>query len=304
MSEALNATSGAAAADVTAVITALWVYPVKSCAGVQVQEALLLDTGLEFDRAWMVVDEHGVFVTQREMPRMALIRPQLRYEDMVLRAPGMLALHIAFDRVEAPLRVRVWNDEVNAYDMGPIAAQWFSDFLGAKVRLVRFDPDEKRASSLRWTQGVEALNQFSDGYPLLLLSDASLAALNEKLQAGGGAAVAMTRFRPNIVLGDPAGGVAGAWVAHDEDRLGELRIDTEQGPVRLKPVKPCSRCTIPNIDPLTALSSPTVNDMLQSYRQDPRLNGALSFGMNAIVLQGNECLLRVGQAITADYRFE
>lgn len=303
MSHALSEISGVEAADVKAAITGLWVYPVKSCAGVPVQEALLLATGLAFDRAWMVVDVYGVFVTQRALPRMALIRPQLKGRDMVLRAPGMLALHIALDQVEEPVRVRVWDDEVKAYDMGPVAAQWFSDFLGAKVRLVRFDPVEKRVSSPQWTEGVEALNQFSDGYPLLLLGEASLAALNEKLRARGAAAVGMERFRPNIVLGNPDGGTADGLLAHDEDRLDELRIGTGQGLVRLKPVKPCARCPIPNIDPATAISSPQVNDMLQTYRQDPRLQGALSFGMNAIVLQGSDHLLKVGQSITANYRF-
>jgi uncharacterized protein YcbX len=302
VSESLSETSGALAADVNAVIAGLWVYPVKSCAGVPVQEAILLDTGLEFDRAWMVVDEHGVFLTQRELPRMALIRPQLKYHDMVLRAPGMLALHIALDQVEQPVRVKVWKDEVRAYDMGAIAAQWFSDFLGVKARLVRFDPEEKRLSSARWTGGVEALNQFSDGYPLLLLGEASLAALNEKLRASGSAAVGVERFRPNIVLGSPAGGEALA--AHDEDSLGKLQIRTEQGLVRLQPVKPCARCPIPNIDPATAVSSPEVGDMLQRYRRDARLQGALSFGMNAIVLHGSEQLLKLGQPITASYRFD
>jgi uncharacterized protein YcbX len=213
----------------------------------------------------------------------------------------MLALHIAFDRVEAPLRVRVWNDEVQAYDMGPIAAQWFSDFLGAKVRLVRFDPDEKRASSLRWTQGVEALNQFSDGYPLLVISEASLGHLNARLQAQGAAAVGMERFRPNIVLGHADGS---EMAPHDEDRLDVLHIATEQGAVQLKPVKPCARCPIPNIDPATATSSPEVGDMLQSYRQDARVNGAPTFGMNAIVLRGNDHLLKLGQTVGASYCFD
>src|SRR5580765_5418178 len=97
--------------DLQATIARLFVYPVKSCAGVELPEALLTETGLEFDRAWMVVDAHGEFVTQRELPRMALIRPQMKHLEMVLRAPGMLALHVAFDRVEAPVRVKVWNDE-------------------------------------------------------------------------------------------------------------------------------------------------------------------------------------------------
>ena len=116
--------------DLQATIARLYVYPVKSCAGVELHEALLIETGLEFDRAWMVVDAAGEFVTQRELPRMALIRPKLKHHEMVLRAPGMLALHIALDAVEEPVRVTVWDDEVAAYDMGDIAAQWFSDFLG------------------------------------------------------------------------------------------------------------------------------------------------------------------------------
>jgi len=126
--------------------------------------------------------------------------------------------------------------------------------------------------------------------------------LNEKLQAAGATAVGMARFRPNIVLGDLSGdnGLA----PHDEDRLDLLKIATEQGVVQLKPVKPCPRCPIPNIDPATAQSSPEVGDTLQTYRQDPRLKGAVSFGMNAIVLQGTDHLLRVGQSVTASYNFD
>jgi uncharacterized protein YcbX len=275
---------------------------VKSCAGVQVQDVILTETGLEFDRAWMVVDDKGHFLTQRELPRMALIKPQLRHSDMVLRAPGMLALHIALDQVEEPVRVQVWQDDVQAYDMGAIAAQWFTDFLGQPARLVRFDPEHKRACSTEWTDGVEALNQFSDGYPLLVISEASLANFNEKLVAAGSAAVGMERFRPNIVLGDATGGEGLA--PHDEDRIDLLQIETEQGAVQLKPVKPCPRCPIPNIDPATATSSPEVGDMLQSYRQDARVNGALTFGMNVIVLAGIDHQLKVGQRAGASYLFE
>ena len=291
-----------APADLAAVVSRLYVYPVKSCAGVRVEQALLTETGLEFDRAWMVVDGNGDFLTQREMPRMALVKPQLKHYEMVLRAPGMLALHIALDQVEAPVRVRLWKDEVAAYDMGPIAAQWFTDFLGAPARLVRFDPSYRRISSLQWTGGIEALNQFNDGYPVLVISEASLEHFNEKLLARGHAAVGMERFRPNIVLGHPADGPELA--PHDEDRLALLQIGTEQGAVQLKPVKPCPRCPIPNIDPATALSSTEVGDLLQSYRQDVRVHGAVTFGMNAIVLQGIDHLLRVGQSVGANYRFD
>jgi uncharacterized protein YcbX len=286
--------------EFSAVIAQLFIYPVKSCAGVALNEAIVTETGLDLDRAWMVVDEHNDFLTQRELPRMALVVPQLRSNDIVLRAPGMLALHLAIDQVEAPVRASVWGEEVAAYDMGATAAQWFSDFLGVKARLVRFDPAHRRSSSLDWTGGVEALNQFSDGYPLLLTSEASLAGLNYKLRAAGQDPVTMARFRPNIVLGDAPGASP---LAHDEDRLQTIDIATNDGSVRLRPVKPCPRCPIVNVDPLLASSTPAVHDMLQSYRQDARLQGALSFGMNSIILQGFDQQLKVGQTVTGRYQF-
>ncbi len=285
-----------AAEAFSARIARLFVYPVKSCAGAELTEAVLTPAGLDLDRAWMVVDERGEFVTQRELPRLALVKVQLRHQDVVLRAPGMLALHLAIDAVEAPTRVRVWDDEVPAYDMGATAAQWFSDFLGQRLRLVRFDPDHRRLSNLKWTGGVEAPNQFNDGYPVLVLGEAALAGLNERLAKAGRAPVGIERFRPNIVL---AGGEA-----HDEDRVGELRIAADGGPVVLRLVKPCARCPIPNIDPATAEGGTVVTDALQAYRADPRVGGALTFGMNAIVMEGEDRVLRVGQPVQGDWRFD
>ncbi len=281
--------------DVTTRIARLFVYPVKSCAGVELSEAILTETGLDLDRAWMVVDAQGGFVSQRELPRMALVKVQLKHSEVVLRAPGMLALHLAIDAVEEAVKVRVWDDEVSAYDMGSVAAQWFTDFLGQKLRLVRFDPDHRRLSSLRWTGGVEALNQFSDGFPLLVASEGSLAELNRRLAAAGHDAVGIERFRPNIVL-------AGL-EAQDEDRLDVLRIAAD-GEVQLRLVKPCPRCPIPDIDPATGLVSPEVSQTLQAYRSNERVNGAVTFGMNAIVLQGLDQTLRVGQAVTGAWRFD
>jgi uncharacterized protein len=280
--------------DVTTRIARLFVYPVKSCAGVEVQEAVLTETGLDLDRAWMVVDADGEFVSQRDLPRMALVKVQLKLHEVVLRAPGMLALHLAIDAVEAPARVRVWDDEVPAYDMGAIAAQWFTDFLGRPLRLVRFDPEHRRLSDRKWTGEIEAANQFSDGYPLLVTSEGSLAELNRRLTAAGQPAVGIERFRPNIVL-------AGL-DAQDEDRLEVLHIAADQE-VQLRPVKPCKRCSIPDIDPATAQLTPAVNDALRSYRGNPLMGGAVTFGMNAIALQGFEQTLRVGQAVTAQWRF-
>ena len=288
--------------DFSSLISALYVYPIKSCAGVQLDEVILTETGLEFDRAWMVVDDKGEFLSQRELPRIALIQPQLKHYEMVLRAPGMLALHIKLDEVEAPVRVRVWGDEVAAFDMGKVAAQWFSDFLGTTARLVRFDPDHKRICDTDWTDGTEALNQFSDGFPLLVISEASLAQLNGKLEAKGSPAVSMSRFRPNIVLATlPAGDDL---APHDEDRLDVLHISTGENSIQLKPVKPCARCPIPNIDPVTALSSHDVGDMLQTYRSDPRVDGGVTFGMNAVVLDGFEQTLKTGQKVSANYKFD
>ncbi len=296
-------------ADVQARISRLFVYPVKSCAGVELSEALLTETGLDLDRAWMVVDSEGEFLSQREAPRMALIQPAFKRggTELQLRAPGMLALHLRVDAVEAPTRVRVWDDEVPAYDMGDIAAQWFTDFLGLneqglpradapKYRLVRFDPEHRRLSDRKWTGDAEALNQFSDGYPVLVLGQAALDGLNTRLQAQGHAPVDIRRFRPNIVLE--------GLEAHDEDRVGPLQIATAEGEAVLLPVKPCPRCPIPNIDPETAQSSPEVNDTLQTYRQDARVKGALTFGMNSIVTAGVDHVLRVGQPVRASYRFD
>ena len=276
-------------------VSALYVHPIKSCAGIAVGEALLVETGLEFDRAWMVTDEQGEMLTQRERPRLALVQPTFRTQDMVLRAPGMLALHLRLDTVEAPTRVRVWDDIVKAYDMGALAAQWFSDFLGRKVRLARFDPEEKRLSEARWAGAVLAENAFADGFPLLVAGSASLDDLNQRLAARGQAAVGMERFRPNLVLDGLR-----PW---DEDHIDELEIDTAQGPVRLRLVKPCTRCTIPNVDPATGEPTTEPGDTLAGFRADPRMDGALTFGMNAVVLSGFEHTLQIGQSVRANFAF-
>jgi len=286
--------------DVDVRIAQLLVHPVKSCAGIALDEGLLVETGLEFDRAWMVVDGDGRFLTQRELPRMALIRPTLRQLDMVLRAPGMLALHISLDTVEQPVQVQVWKDTVAAYDMGDLAAQWFTDFLGPRdgkrLRLVRFDPAHKRLSNRKWTGDIEAENAFSDGYPLLVASTEGLAEVNRRLALAGQAPVTMARFRPNLVLD--------GLDANGEDHVDEITFDTPEGPVRLRLVKPCSRCPIPDIDPQTAEPGHAVGDVLAGYRADARLDGAITFGMNAVIVEGIERALKVGMAGGATYRFD
>lgn len=284
-------------ADLQGHIARLFVHPVKSCAGTEVQEALLTEAGLELDRAWMVVDAHGTFLSQRTLPRMALVRPRVVGQELVLQAPGLPELRLGVGAAVAGTTVMVWKDTVPALDTGDMAARWLSTFLGQPCRLVRFDPAHRRLSSLDWTGGLEAPNRFSDGYPVLVAGEASLDDLNQRLRAAGHAAVGMERFRPNVVLG----GIE----AFDEDRVEQVCIGTGDGQeVHLRLVKPCARCPIPNVDPATAESHPAVGDTLRTFRQDPRLDGAITFGMNAIVRQGAGQVLRVGQPIAADLRFD
>ena len=156
---------------------------------------------------------------------------------------------------------------------------------------------EAQTAVLLRSGALPAENAFSDGFPLLVASEASLDDLNQRLQAAGHATVGMERFRPNVVFA--------GMQAHDEDRVDRVRIDTGAGQeVHLQLVKPCARCPIPDIDPATALSHPAVGDTLRTYRQDKRLAGAITFGMNAIVRQGAGQMLRVGQRVAANLRFD
>ena len=284
-----------AAPESAALLSALHVYPIKSCGGVVLDAGLLVETGLEFDRAWMVVDGQGELLTQRELPRMALVQPTFKGSELVLRAPGMLALHLRLDTVEAPTRVRVWNDVVKAYDMGGLAAQWFSDFLGQKLKLARFDPEQQRLADAQWTGDIAAEAAFADEFPLLVANTASLDDLNTRLAARGAAPVTMARFRPNLVLSGLQ-----PW---DEDHLHELLFSTPDGPVRLRLVKPCSRCSIPNVDPISAATGHEPGDTLAGFRADPRLKGAVTFGMNAVVVEGLERVLKVGQTAEVSWSF-
>ncbi len=293
--------------DVSGVISRLFVYPVKSCAGIEVQAALLTATGLELDRAWMLVDQHGEFVTQREQPRMALIQPRLDGLELALFAPDMSPLQLKGDPGDRLVAARIWGETVLAYDAGELAAQWFRRFLAgdsaspvgsrsSDYRLVRFDSKCQRRSNLHWTGGRQALNQFSDGYPVLVVGQASLDELNVRLGATGSGPVGIERFRPNVVVS--------GMESHDEDRLDTVHIETPTQSVVFELVKPCPRCPIPNIDPVTALSSPEVGDTLQTYRQDPRVDGAVTFGMNAMVLEGVGATVRVGQRVHANFKFD
>lgn len=282
------------------ILTELHLYPIKSCAGVSLREATLTAAGLTsehiYDREWMVVDAQGQFLSQREHPRMALIQPRIKADTLLLRAPGMLGLEIPLDLPHPDsartIEVSVWQDRLRAYDCDEVTATWFSRFLGLPCRLVRFHPDAQRSADKNWTEGVEAPALFADGFPMLVLSTASLADLNERLVAQGRAAVAMDRFRPNIVIS----GVE----AFEEDHAAALKI----GAATIRPVKPCSRCPIPSVDAQTGETGPDPLDILRTYRADPRVGGGITFGMNAILVEGEGEILRLGQEVQLDLAFQ
>jgi uncharacterized protein YcbX len=278
-------------------LTQLILYPIKSCAGMPVPAATLLDAGLSaqgvHDREWMVVLEDGQFLTQREYPRMALIRPRSEGDSLHLSMPGQpdLALALAWRGTEAPRRVRVWDDLVDAADCGDAAAGWFSAALGTACRLVRFRHDVIRPTSVKWTGGVASQTRFADGYPLLLIGQASLDDLNLRLAAAGRAPLPMDRFRPNLVVD--------GLEAFEEDYLEALH----DADVAIRPVKPCGRCPIPSIDQATAIPGPDPLDILQTYRANARMEGAVCIGMNCIVVRGAGSALRTGQVLDAELAF-
>jgi len=280
-------------------ITALTLYPIKSCAGIPLQTATVSATGLShhnvYDREWMLVDSNGQFLTQRSHPAMALIVPQLRAIGLVVHAPGMAPLEIASTPLQpgsAPtIEVQIWDDIVSAHDCGDQAAAWFSQVIGLACRLVRFDPGFKRLASKKWTLDADAPTRFADGYPMLLISQGSLDDLNRKLQAQGRTPLPMNRFRPNIVID----GVD----AFEEDFLETLQA----GPVCLQPVKPCTRCQMPAIDQASGEIGPDPMDILLTYRANPRVDGAVTFGVNMIVREGDGAILRIGQDIEGELAF-
>jgi uncharacterized protein YcbX len=270
-------------------------YPIKSCAGISVPNARLTGAGLVVDgmcdREWMVVDEGGRFLTQREHPRMALVTPGFKDDALTLSAPGMAPHQVGRDPVPFARAVQIWDDTVLAEDCGDASAAWFAQAIGAPCRLVRFPDSARRLTSTRWTGGVAAPTRFADGYPVLLIGAASLDDLNARLATAGRPALPMNRFRPNLVIDglDP----------FEEDYVEQFAL----GAAVLKPVKPCPRCPIPSIDQATGVPGADPLDILQAYRRKPQLDGAVCFGMNCIVTAGTGTPLTVGLDVQAPLAF-
>jgi uncharacterized protein YcbX len=265
-------------------LAALYLYPVKSCRGIAVTQATLTAAGLEHDREWMIVTPEGRFMTQREVPRLALIATDLGDDGLTLAAPGAGRLVVPLESGGDVRQVTVWGEHCTAFDQGEPAARWLTELLGRPLRLVRFDPSHRRLSDSMWTGGVEAPNRFSDGYPLLAISRASLDDLNARLPVP----LPMDRFRPNLVFeGLPPYG---------EDALDDLVA----GNVRLRRVKPCTRCAITTTNQATAeVEGDEPLRTLKSYRWDKALRG-VTFGQNLIVVAGAGASLRAGMELRAE----
>lgn len=280
-----------------AILSQLILYPIKSCAGMAVEEAVATVSGLRargvHDREWMLVNGEGQFLTQREYPRMATIVPRVEGDALLVTAPGMAPLRLALARdTTAPTRrVQIWDDVVDAGDCGDAAARWFEEVLGDACRLVRFRPGLERPTSTKWTGGAPSSARFADAYPLLLIGAAALEEINARMLAAGREALPMNRFRPNLVVEgtDP----------FEEDYTESLSTDG----IVIKPVKPCARCPIPAVDQATGIPGPDPLDILQSWRGKAILDGAVCVGMNCIVLEGAGGVLRRGQELDVALSF-
>jgi uncharacterized protein len=265
----------------TATLAGIYIYPVKSAAGIACSEAMLGPHGLLHDREWMVVDAAGRFVTQRNEARLALLQTAIADGRLLLSSPVGAGPRLELQHEGEMRQVQVWGASVPAFDAGAQAAQFVSDLLGRLVRLVRFDLRHRRLSNQDWTLGHEVPTLFSDGYPMLVLSQGSIADLATRV----GHDLPVQRFRPNLLLG----GVA----AYAEDAAVEMIV----GSVRIALTKACTRCVITTIDHVRGeRTGEEPLRTLKTYRHDPALRGVV-FGRNAYATSGVGSTLRCGDAV-------
>jgi uncharacterized protein YcbX len=225
-------------------------------------------------------------VTQRELPRLALIEAHTDAATLQVQAPGMPPLTVQREAAGVARAITVWKFDGSGIDCGDEAAAWFSRLLETELRLVMFDVEVPRLCDPAWTPDTPAVTEFSDGFPILVISEASLDDLNSRLPRK----LPMQRFRPNIVID----GVA----AYDEDRIHELVA----GEVRLRLVKPCTRCAITTTDQDSGTrDGDEPLRTLKSYRFDAQLRGVL-FGQNAIIVSGVGQQLAVGDRFTIRWK--
>jgi uncharacterized protein YcbX len=266
-------------------VAALFCYPIKSCRGIALNRARLTERGITRDREWMIVGADGRFLTQRDLPRMALIDARVDDDALLLSAPGMDDICVRLDLEGPAVPVTIWRDALTARDQGDAAARTLSGWLGRPVRLVRFDPDVRRPCNPEYA-GTGMHHAFADGYPVLVIGQASLDDLNARLTQS----LPMNRFRPNIVLS----GID----AYDEDHISEIAIGT----ATLRLVKPCARCRITTTDQATGEVGHEPLPTLATYRHDPRVDG-VTFGVNATIVSGVGGQIAVGDAAHCVFNF-
>lgn len=268
-------------------LTELFIYPVKGCRGLPVASATLDALGLVGDRRFMIVDPAGRFLSQRSHPRMALIGTAINATTLTLTSGGKesLAVRRASDPA-APLRpVEVWGSiGLQAEDCGDHAAAWVSDAISSSARLVRAGAAFHRPVKPDKARAGDAVS-FADAFPFLMISEASLADLNEHLAARGEDALPMNRFRPNFV-------VAGC-PAFAEDTWPRLRI----GDVDFRAGGNCARCVVTTTNQETAERGKEPLRTLASYRRDPAEPTDVIFGQN-LIHETKSGILRIGDPVT------
>ncbi|MCQ9615589.1 MOSC N-terminal beta barrel domain-containing protein [Paenalcaligenes niemegkensis] len=286
-------------------ITDLYVYPIKSCAGLSLQSSPISSRGLKWDREWVIVNSSGQMVTQRTLPRLALVAPTVSETHLHLVAPGMAPFMLSLDAAVSPtIAVTVWSAQTLGYDEGDAVAAWLSTYLsvdGESYRLLRTHPQAKRRIGERWLEAwqkqsqyeSELLNQtafaFADGFPFLICNRASLDELNAEIQKQGDAPIAMERFRPNIVLS--------GLDAYEEDYL----LTLQGGGNAFAKLKDCTRCLLPNVEPLTAEVGHQPWNALSDTRQ---FEAGVLFGVNAGLSDVSpEGVIRVGQRLDVAFNF-
>lgn len=252
------------------------IYPVKSLAGIHLTSWQVTETGFQYDRKWMLVDSLGQFLSQRRLPKMALIKTALTADQLILSAPNQQDLSLPLVPTEGDMIIStIWHDQCNARSVSEEANAWFSDFLATDCRLVYLPNEVIRAVDTKYAQATDQVS-FADGFPFLLIAENSLVALNQAMQLN----LTMNRFRPNLVI-------AGC-ESYAEDSWREIRI----GDIDFRLPKPCSRCAVPSIDPETAQ---TGKEPLATLNRLRRWQNKIYFGQNAI---HNQCgILTVGDSV-------
>ena len=245
------------------ILSQIYIYPIKSLAGIRVERWPVNDNGLLYDRKWMLVDKQGKFLSQRRLPKMALIKPLIAQDSLFLSAPERQNLSIPLESNDGDdIEVGIWNDSCLAKTVSEQADAWFSDFLGTQCRLVYHPDDRHRRVDQRYALPSDQ-TAFSDGFPFLIVSENSLNRLNAVLESP----VGINRFRPNLVIADCE--------AYAEDSWRRIAING----IAFRLPKPCSRCAIPGIDPETAISN---KEPLATLSRLRKWEKQIYFGQNAL----------------------